>query len=171
MIFNLYSKVAVKLGGESYVFDRASLKFTEVVTIEDASGFSYGEWEQHLSRYSIRAVGALIHVLRKRAGVPSDFETMEFSAADLDVIPLHDDGTEFTAAEVAADITKRMAEAQDPTAAAGPAGGGTSPETATTEATESTSRTSPSGSESGRGNGNGSAGATSTASSRQPTTT
>lgn len=117
MIFGLYPRVVLKLGDESYIFDRSSLMFTEVVEIEDATGLAFDEWRWQLERGSLRAKAALLHILRKRAGVTSDYQTLEFSAYDLDVAPLHDDGTEFTAAEVAQDIARRAREAQDPTAA------------------------------------------------------
>lgn len=122
MIFNLYPRVRVKLADESYDFDRSSLMFTEVVEIENATGLSFAEWQSELGRHSIRAVGGLLHVLRKREGVASDFETMNFSAFDLECVPLHDDGTEFTVAEVAADIERRAKEARDPTGGDGGAG-------------------------------------------------
>src|SRR5258708_11168543 len=82
---------------------------------------SYAEWERELGRFSITAVGALLHVLRKRADLPSDFATMQFNVADLAVTPLHDDGTEFTAGEVTADVLKRVDEAR------GNGGGPTNP--------------------------------------------
>ena len=149
MIFSLYSHVVLKLGDERYEFSRDSLMFSEVVALENASGYSFGEWQSDLGRHSLRAVGALLHVLRQRAGVASDFETMNFAAHDLDVVPLHDDGTEFTADEVAEDITRRLEEAKDPpTSAASPAAPAGS-----SEATGSTSRTSPSGSASAPGSG------------------
>jgi hypothetical protein len=166
LIFNLYKVVAVKLGDERYEFDRSSLRFTEVVEIENASGLTFAEWQEQLSRFSIRAVAVLVHVLRKRAGVPSDFETMDFAAFDLDAVPLHEDGTEFTAQEVADDLARRVKEAEeapDPTVAAGTAPPGI------TASTPSTSLILPSGSASAPGNGNGSPGKTSKSSKRQPT--
>jgi hypothetical protein len=168
MIFAFYPKVAVKLGDERYEFDRSSLMFSEVVAIETASGYSYGEWEQDLRRYSIRAVAVLVHVLRKRAGVPSDFDTLDFAADDLDVVPLHPDGTEFTAQEVADDIGKRLEEAKDPTGAAGNATSGQTPDTGSTP---STSLTLPASTGSSPGSGNGSPGATSKGSKRTRTRT
>lgn len=169
MIFNLYPRVAVKLGDERYEFDRASLMFSEVVELENVTGYSYGEWQSELGRYSIRAVAGLLHILRRRAGVPSDFAAMNFAAADLDVAPLHDDGREFTADEVAADITKRAAEAREaanpPTATAAPAAVASGP----TPDTNGISRSSPASITSGRGNGNGSPGGTSRSSKRTPT--
>jgi len=168
VIFNLYKRVAVKLGEERYVFDRDELMFTEVVEIEKATGLSFGEWQQELARYSIMALGGLLHMLRKRAGVPSDFETMNFNAYDIDVVPLHDDGTEFTPEDVAADITRRLEEAKNPvpTIAAGAAASaaGQEPET-----TPSMSLTSLSGSGSAHGNGNGSHGGSSRSSKKQLT--
>lgn len=126
MIFNLYRHVRVKLGDESYDFERSSLMFQEVVALEDATGYSFGEWQSELGRYSIRAVAGLLHILRKRAGVPSDFETLNFSADDLECVPLHEDGTEFTQAEVVEDIERRAREAREgPTGAA--AANGSSP--------------------------------------------
>ena len=164
MIFNLYSHVRVKLGDEAYDFDRSSLMFTEVVDIENATGLAFGEWQAELGRYSIRAVAGLLHVLRKRAGVPSDFETMDFEVGQLDVIPLHDDGTEFTAQEVADDIARRLKEAQNPgpPVAAVPAAGG---EDLAPGTTALTSPGSLSGTESVPGNGSTSPGVTSTFSS------
>ena len=168
MIFNLYSRVVVKLGEERYVFDRDQLKFTEVVEIEKATGLSFGEWQQELSRYSIMALGGLLHMLRKRAGVPSDFETMDFNAYDIDVIPLHDDGREFTEEDVAEDIKRRMDEAANPVpTTAGPAAD--SGENPAPETTPGTSRTSRNGSGSAPGNGSGSHGRSSSG-SKQPLT-
>ncbi len=172
MIFAVYPRVAVKLGDERYEFDRASLMFPEVVEIENVTGMSYGEWEAQLSRYSIRAVAALVHVLRRRAGVASNFAAINFAAADLDVVPLHEDGREFTAQEVADDITKRVTEAEEaanPTSAtAGPAAVASGP---VPQVTSSTGLTSPGSTTSGPGNGNGSPGVTSRSSKRTPTRT
>ena len=123
MIFNLYSRVKLRLGDEEHVFDRSRLMYSEVVEIQRVTEMSYAEWERELGRFSITAVGALLHVLRKRADLPSDFATMQFNVADLAVTPLHDDGTEFTAGEVTADVLKRVDEARGngpvPTSATG----------------------------------------------------
>lgn len=170
MILDLYKVVAVKAGDERYVFDRDQLMFREVVEIEKATGLSYGEWTQELSRYSIMALGGLLHMLRKRAGVPSDFETMNFRTADFDVVPLHEDGSEFTLEEMTADVAKRMEEAQNPvptTAAAAAASEG-SPEPGTTA---STSPASPSDSGSARGSGKSSRGTSSGSLKPTPTRT
>jgi hypothetical protein len=159
MIFAAYPRVVVKLGDERYEFDRASLMFPEVVEIETVSGLSYGEWVTGLSRYSIRSVAALVHVLRRRAGVASNFAAINFAVDDLDVVPLHEDGTEFTAAEVSDDIAKRLAP-EDPTSAtAAPVdSGGDGPEPVTTAPTSPSSQ---SDSISGHGSSNGSPGETS----------
>ncbi len=158
MIFNLYPRVVVKLGdGERHVFDRAKLMYSEVAEIEKVTNLSYAEWQLQLSRYSIGAVAALLHVLRRRDGMPSDYATMEFNAADLDVVPLHGDDTEFTTEEVTADLEKRKAEAE--------AGPGPIPAVAALAAAQtenpptppsSTNPSSPNGSTSGPGNGTGS---------------
>ena len=165
MIFAAYPRVAVKLGDERYEFDRASLMFAEVVEIETVSGLSYGEWVTGLSRYSIRSVAALLHVLRRRAGIASNFAQINFAVDDLDVVPLHEDGTEFTAAEVSEDITKRL-EAPDPTSGTdAPVVSDPPP----TPVTSDTSLTSPASTTSAPGNGNGSRGGTSRSSRRTPT--
>jgi len=154
LIFSLYTRVLVKLGDERHVFDRSQLMYTEVREIQKVTGQSYGEWQQDLGRYDIGAVAALLHVLRKRDGVASDYKTMEFAAADLDVIPLHDDGAEFTAAEVAADLAKRAAEAE---AGPGPTPAAAGQDAAQAENSQtqrtSTNPSSPNGSTSGPGNG------------------
>lgn len=168
MIFSLYSRLKIRIGqDEEHIFDRGRLMFTEVAEIEKVTGLSYGEWEQALARYSISAVGALLHVLRKRDGIADDYATMQFNAAELDVVPLHEDDTEFTAAQVAADLARRAAEAkaEGPTPAAA---GAAAPEGAS-PATTPTSPASPNGTTSAPGNGTASPGMTS-ASSR-PTLT
>lgn len=169
MIFNLYPRVVVKLGEERYEFDRSSLMFAEVVEIENVSGYSYGEWQSELGRYSIRAVAALVHVLRHRAGVPSDFKAMSFAAADLDVVPLAADGHEMSAAEVADDVARRAEEAREaanpPTATAAPVAADSS----SPDGTNGTRLSSPGSITSGPGNGNGSPGGTSRSSKRTPT--
>lgn len=160
MIFSLWPRVAVKLGDERHVFDRATLMFTEVQEIERVTELSYAEWQQQLGRYSITAIAALLHVLRKRAGIPSDFKALQFAAADLEVVPLHDDDSEYTPEEATAELERRIAEANaggngaGPTLAAGapgtPSGGaGSTPR-------RLTSPRSPASSGSARGNGNGS---------------
>lgn len=164
MILSLYPRVAVKVGDERYEFDRRDLMFTEVVEIERATGLSFWEWQRELDRYSLVALGGLLHMLRKRAGVPSDFETMQFRAADFDVVPLHEDGTEYTAAEVAEDIRQRMAEATGPVPTGAADAAGTPPAT-----TANTSPISPNGSGSAHGSGNVSRGASSASSKRTPT--
>jgi hypothetical protein len=161
LIFTLYPRVAVKLGDESHVFDRSRLMYTEVAEIEKVTGLSYPEWLDQLGEYRITAVAALLHVLRKREGQPSDFGSLQFNVADLDVIPLHDDGREFTAGEVADDLRKRVEEATKekgagPTRAAAVA---VAPESS--PGTTGTNLSSPPISVSAPGNGNGSHGRTS----------
>lgn len=159
MIFNLWSRLLIKVGDdERHVFDRSRLMYTEVAEIEKVSGLSFGEWERELSRYSITAIAPLIHVLRKRDGQASDFALMQFNAASLDVVPLHDDGTEYTTAEAAEELERRLKNAAAET---DPTGGGDAPALPPPEDTSITSRSSLNGSGSGRGNGTGSAGMTS----------
>jgi hypothetical protein len=159
MFFSLYPRVVVKLGdGERHIFDRRSLMFTEVQEIEKVTGQSYAEWGQQLEKYSITAVAALLHVLRRRDGMPSDFASMQFAVDDLDVIPLHDDDREFTPGEVVTDLNKRAEDATrgngvGPTPAV--AGPDAAP-AADHPTTASTNRSLPNGSGSGRGNGTGS---------------
>lgn len=158
MIFAFFPRVAVKFGpDERHVFDRAKLMFSEVQEIEKVTGLSYAEWEDGLRRYSITAVAALLHVLRKRDGMPSDFGNMNFAAADLDCIPIHDDDREYTGDEVAAEVSKLLAPDANgvgPTRAAdGP--GSPSGETGSTPR-QLTNPSSPNGSASAPGNGNGS---------------
>ena len=169
MIFNLYPRVLVKLGDERYEFDRASLMFSEVVEIEAVTGYSYAEWESDLRRYNIRAVAALLHVLRKRAGVPSDFGAMNFAAADLDTVPLHPDGREFTTAEVEADITRRVEEAREAANPTSATAAPVAPASPPTPGSNGTSRSSPGSTVSARGNGSGSPGGISRSSKRTPT--
>lgn len=171
MIFNLYPRVLVKIGDESHVFDRSRLMFTEVAEIEKVTGLSYGEWTEELGRYSIKAVAALIHVLRKREGQPSDFGSLQFNVAEMDVVPLKPDGTEMTPEEVAADFMRRVEEAN-----AKPNGAGPTRATAAPVAPEQTpqvmtgiSLSSPLSSGSGRGNGSGSRGRTSAGARRTST--
>lgn len=172
MIFNLWPRVLIRVGDERHVFDRSKLMFSEVVEIEKVTGLSYAEWEQQLGRYSITAVAALIHVLRIRDGQPSDFRTMQFAAADLDVVPLHDDDTEYTPDEATAELTKRLADASGgngagPTRAAD-GQGSPSGETGSTPR-QLTNPSSPNGSTSGPSNGTSSP--TGTSSSARSTST
>ncbi len=166
MIFSLFSRVVVKVGeGERHIFDRARLMYSEVAEIEKVSGLSYGEWEMELGRYSMKAVAPLLHVLRKRGGKPSDYATLEFNVADLDVVPLRDDDTEMTPQDVAEELARRVKAAEpDPTPAV-------AAESARPPipATNGTSRSSPSTTASGRGNGKSSAGRSSAGSELTPT--
>jgi hypothetical protein len=160
LIFNLWSRVAVKLGEERHVFDRATLMFDEVQEIERVTELSYAEWQRELARYSITAVAALLHILRKRDGMPSDFKTIQFAVADLDVVPLHDDDSEYTTEEATAELQKRLTGAAPPNGA-GPtraANGQDSPSAAPapTPPGTPTPPSSPPVTASARGNGTGS---------------
>lgn len=171
MIFTFFPRVAVKFGpDERHIFDRSKLMFTEVQEIEKATGLSYAEWEEGLRRYSIVPLAALLHVLRKRDGQPSDFASMQFAVSDLDCMPLHDDDTEYTREEIQAEVAKQLAPdangAGPIPAADGP--GSPSGETGSTPR-QLTSPSSPNGSASAPGNGNGSP--TPTSSPAKPTLT
>jgi len=172
LIFNLYPRVLVKVGdGERHIFDQRRLMFTEAAEIEKVTGVSYAEWLRQLGDYSITAVAALLHILRKREGTLSDFRSMQFNVADLDVVPLHEDDREFTPEEVAADLAKRAEDASrgngaGPTRAA--AALAAAPEESQQD-TNSTNLSSLNGSGSARGSGNSSRGRTSASSKRVST--
>lgn len=172
MIFSLYQRLAVKVGDEKYVFDRSRLMYTEVAEIQKVTEWSYGEWERQLGRYDIVAVAALVHVLRKREGVASEWLTMQFNATELDVVPLHDDGTEFTAEEIAKDIAKRMSKAAEPDPTLAAAAAVVKAEEAAAAPRQDMTITSlslRSDSTSGRGNGSTSRGKTSASTRRAST--
>lgn len=166
MIFNLYPRVRLKLGDEEHVFDRARLMYSEVAEIEKITGLSYAEWERELGRFSITAVAALLHILRKRADIPSDYATMQFNAADLSVTPLHEDGREYTADEVTADVLKWVEDAKSPPTSATAAA--VAPEDSQ-PGTTITSLSLPAGMASAPGNGVTSNGGTSRSSKRTRT--
>lgn len=165
MIFNWYSRVVVEIGDdESHVFDHDRLMFTEVAEIEKVTGLSYMEWEQQLRKFSITAVAALVHILRKRAKQPSDFGSMQFNVRELNVWPIHADGTKFTQQEIDEDIARRIkgaSEGPDPTLSAADAAA----EPGNPEIMSSTSPSSASASASALGNGSTSPGQTSSAAS------
>lgn len=161
MIFDLWPRVVIKLGDERHVCELEKLMFADVVEIEKATGLSYAEWMEQLQRHSIFAIAALLHVLRKRDGMPSDFKTMNFAAFDLKVRPLRDDGTEFTDEEAVADLARREEEARTAKAnGAGPTRAADGPGNPSGEPRSTprqlTSPSLPASTESGRGNGNGS---------------
>src|SRR5258708_40133575 len=88
MIFNLYPRVLVKVGAEEkHIFDAGRLMYTEVAEIEKCTGVSYGEWRRQLGEYSITAIAALLHVLRKRDRMPSGLAKMPFNPPPLDLVP------------------------------------------------------------------------------------
>jgi len=169
VIFNLYGRVKVRLGDEEHIYDATRLMLTEVTEIEKCTGLSYGEWQRELSRFSITAVAALLHVLRKRADMPSDYATLQFNVAQLEVVPLHADGTEFTAEEVTADVLKRVDAAKGNGAVPTSATGGTVAPENGQQATTITNPSSPPVTASAPGNGNGSPGVISRSSRRTRT--
>ena len=171
MIFSLFTRVNVKLGEETYLFNSERIMFSEVQEIEKLTGLSYMEWRVELNRFTSTACAALLHILRKRAGVASEFATMQFNMADFDVRPVKDDGEEMTPAEMAAELERRRAEAEsapDPTRSAGEEIPAVAPEPSPA-ATNGTSPSSPGSTASGRGNGKGSAGRSSAGSRLTPT--
>lgn len=171
MIFSWFSRVAVKVGdSETHIFDQERIMLPEVMEIEKISGLSYMEWKIELNRFSMSAVAPLLHILRKRAGMPSEFATMQLNVADVDVRAVRDDGTEMTPGEMLADIERRKAAAEaepDPTSSAGDAPASAPPPLIPD--TSGTSLSSPNGTASGRGNGRSSRGGTSARSKLTPT--
>lgn len=172
MIFRMFTRVVVVLGDERRVYDRKAFSFADAVRIEEATGMAYPEWEFQLFRSSVTAVAALLHVLRLRDGVPSDFKGMSFNVADLDYIPLHDDDSEYTAQEIGEEIAARIREANE---GAGPTPAAAGPEAPSGELPSQeprpTSPSSPAGTASGRGSGTGSRTRTSSSSKKTLTTT
>ena len=170
MIFSQFTRVVVKLGDERHVYDRKTFTFTDAQRVEEATGLAYPEWEWQLFRSSVTAVAALLHVLRLRDGVPSDFKTLAFNMSDLDYVPLHDDDSEYSAEEVGEEIARRVKEAR---AGAGPTPAAGAPEAPSGEGHSQpprpTSPSSPAATASGRGSGTGSR--TPTGSSSRPTRT
>jgi hypothetical protein len=168
VIFSQFPRVVVKLGDERYVYDRKTFTFLDAQRVEEATGMAYPDWEWALFRSSVTAVAALLHVLRLRDGVPSDFKSLAFTMSDLDYVPLHDDDSEYTAEEVTEEVTRRIAEAQPD---AGPTPAAAAPEAPSGEDRSApprpTSPSSPAATESGRGSGTGSR--TRTGSSSRPT--
>lgn len=118
-VFRQYERVAVKVGDdESHIYDSKRLMYTEVAEIERVTGLSYAEWQQDLARFSITAVAALLHILRLRAKMPSDFGSLQLNVADLAVIPLGPDDREMTDLEVRDDLAARVAVLEQAAAAA-----------------------------------------------------
>lgn len=158
MIFGLYPRVAVKLGDERHEFELGKLMFAEAAQLEEVSGQSYLDWQSDLIAHKITAIAALLHVLRKRDGQPSQWPPV-FAAGDLDVVPLHDDGSEWSADEVTEDLQRRFAAAKAeaepvPTLAAN---GQASPSAAAASPKpRRTSQRSRTSTASGRGSGSGS---------------
>ncbi len=152
----MFTRVAVKLGDESHVYDRKTFSFADAQRVEEATGLAYPEWEWQLGRGSVTAVAALLHVLRLRDGMPSDFKLMSFSMQDLDSVPLHDDDSEYTAEEVGDEVARRVREAQAP-ADPGPTPAAGAPEPPSGEDRSQpprpTSPSSPAVTASGRGSG------------------
>lgn len=168
MIFSWFSRVVLKLGDESHIFDRERIMLNEVMEIEKLTGLSYMEWRIELERFSMKGIAPLLHILRKRDGQASDFATMQFNVAALDVLALRDDDTEMTGAEMLADIERRKAEAEaeaNPT----PGADAASPAVPPMPDTTGTSHASPNGTGSGPGSSTGSPGETSSSSKPTPT--
>ena len=172
MIFSQFTRVVVKLGDEAHVYDRKTFTFLDAQRIEEATGLAYPEWEWQLFRSSVTAVAALLHVLRLRDGVASDFKSLAFNMSDLDYVPLHDDDSEYTADEITEEIARRIREAQP---GAGPTPAAGAPEAPSGEdhsqPPRPTSPSSPAVTASGRGSGTGSRTRTGSSSGRTRTPT
>jgi hypothetical protein len=174
LIYQFFSRVAVKLGDESRTWDRKTFSYADAVRVEEATGMSYPEWEWRLERQSVTAVAALLHVLRLRDGVPSDFKAMAFNMSDLVSVPLHDDDSEYTADEVAEEIIRQTREAQaaaDPGPTRAAAGPEPLPEGEGPASPRPTSPSSPASTTSARGSSASSRTRTSSSSRKTPTST
>src|SRR5450631_2601551 len=69
--------------GKEHDFDEASLTNTEVMAIEAACGYTYGEWSDLLRRNSMQATTALVWVGLRREKPDLAFKDCKFVVRDL----------------------------------------------------------------------------------------
>jgi hypothetical protein len=87
-------RLKVSIGEESHVFDQRKMLNTEAMAIERVTGGTTTEWQEMLARGSVLAMTALVWVIRKRKEPNLQFAKVEFSASDVDMTPVCDEGHE-----------------------------------------------------------------------------
>lgn len=60
----------ITVEGQAYEWDEESAENTDIIAIEDATGLTVAEWSEALARGSMRAVTALVWMLRRNNGEP-----------------------------------------------------------------------------------------------------
>jgi len=90
----------VTIEGQVYDFDPATVDNRTLMDIEDATGKTTGEWQDELSRGSMRATTALVWVILRDNGQPDlTFDEVRFNPSELDIEDDEEPGKDPTAAE------------------------------------------------------------------------
>jgi hypothetical protein len=107
----MQARVRFVLDGQTYDFT-GSLMLPEAIAIEDATGWTQGEWEQQFQRGSARAVAAMVWILMRRKDAPGTppFPEFTYDTGALEVIPLHEDGTPYDTEAINARVQELVAD-------------------------------------------------------------
>lgn len=78
----------ISVEGRVFTFDEDEAENTELMAIEDATGLTITEWSDAVNRGSMRAITALVWILRRRDGEPDlAYGDVTFKAASLALLP------------------------------------------------------------------------------------
>lgn len=75
----------LKIDGTVYDFDQDRLMLSEAMAVQVATGMKVPQWQKALGEMDAYALGALVWLLRRRAGETDlRFEDVDFNLADLE---------------------------------------------------------------------------------------
>jgi hypothetical protein len=77
--------IRVSLAGDRWEFSEDTADSSELVDLENATGWTTGEWQDAVNRGSMRGLVALVWLLRRRTEPDLPLNDVKFRVADLKV--------------------------------------------------------------------------------------
>lgn len=84
------TRLQVKVGSESYVFDRDALTLTDLYAIKSASGLDLNPFLQGIGDGNPVSLQTLVWFVRHKAGIQGDRLQIDFRIGDFDLEPIAD---------------------------------------------------------------------------------
>jgi hypothetical protein len=88
------SVMKINLAGRSYLFSEDTSDNVELMALEELTGWSMGELSERLSTGSVKAITAIVWLLRRREEPGLPFADVKFRTSDISVELIDDEGND-----------------------------------------------------------------------------
>lgn len=76
----------VSIDGQVYEYDSTRLLYSEARFVQEKTGLRVQQWQEGLGEMDALAVGALVYILKQRAGENPDWDALDFNMASLEFV-------------------------------------------------------------------------------------